>query len=1040
MATVSYPFDPSGGLASNLIQNEEQTLALSSNGYMFLIPFAGPFFKSSLKVVYYPGAKTLKEGVDYALTHYFKSASLSTAKPIYGSITFFNKTLSGSVKLTYQTIGGEWVTTKEKALAVLTNTLINPRTAYWEQISDLPYAFPPIDHVWSLDDLVGMSEVVDQLAKITAAIKAKGGGNGTSVSDEVIAHLAATNNPHGVNKVQVGLGNVLNYGIASESEAVVGVSNVLYMTPLRVKQAITAGLSGANVIHHSASGYIGNNGEKLSAGGIDDIIIGDSSAPSGTIDTSVVLGKEILTLNDTSKDSVIVGFQAAKTAIGAVDTVVIGAGALNGPADGYTVVASVVIGSDALSSTAVAEESVVIGRGAMQFRPGPNAYGVVVIGDAAACGDVAAPAVVDLGMVVAIGSNALGGWDGMNAIAIGTNALNSNHGIMDVYRSTNPGAAWGKNLIAIGHESMGYACTLSNTIAIGSKAARHTIAGDNNIIIGDGAAKNAQTINKSVLLTDWDMQPGSDSSVVIGIGAQTAAINYKPTNSVMIGYGVGNFNANNPTSAVAVGYFAGTAGIGAESVAVGNNANATALDAVAIGASARAQGQGSIAIGYNTNVIGTNLVSFGSGRKLLIGAETDDGTGRYLQVHGQAGFTDHVFGVTATAGDNSLKFATTAFVADALASSSGAISYDATLFNYKGTANELAANTTGTNMIALGKDALAANTTGNDNVALGQQVMKSATIARFNTGVGSLALYSMTTGVANTAVGYMAGYLATTGSYNVAIGESAMRDNVAAYFNVAVGHSAGLKVNGAYNTLLGNEAGGWMTSGDSNVAVGHYALCNNDTGSNNTALGANANVSTSDLSFATAVGANAYVSTSNTVALGRPIDTVVIGETGASGTAKLQVTGTISATTPTAGDNTTLVATTEFVTTAMVNQSQVAFDFVAGEAIAANSFVHIYNDAGVFKIQNASASVANKEANGFVKSAVVSGATGKVYFTGVNSGLTGLTVGLLYLSTTTAGRSQSAAPTTSGHVYQVLGYALSATSMFFQFTVPTTVA
>lgn len=39
-------------------------------------------------------------------------------------------------------------------------------------------------------------------------------------------------------KEQVGLGNVLNYGIATQAEAKAGTSNTKYMTPLRVKNAI----------------------------------------------------------------------------------------------------------------------------------------------------------------------------------------------------------------------------------------------------------------------------------------------------------------------------------------------------------------------------------------------------------------------------------------------------------------------------------------------------------------------------------------------------------------------------------------------------------------------------------------------------------------------------------------------------------------------------------------------------------------------------------------------------------------------------------
>lgn len=47
-------------------------------------------------------------------------------------------------------------------------------------------------------------------------------------------------NPHNVSKGDVGLGNVQNYGIASQNDAEFGYANNLYMTPLRTKQAIEA--------------------------------------------------------------------------------------------------------------------------------------------------------------------------------------------------------------------------------------------------------------------------------------------------------------------------------------------------------------------------------------------------------------------------------------------------------------------------------------------------------------------------------------------------------------------------------------------------------------------------------------------------------------------------------------------------------------------------------------------------------------------------------------------------------------------------------
>ncbi|MBU5311470.1 hypothetical protein KQI38_05470 [Tissierella carlieri] len=53
-------------------------------------------------------------------------------------------------------------------------------------------------------------------------------------------HPGSGTNPHGTTKSDVGLGSVLNHGIATQAEAEAGTSNVKYMTPLRVKELLDA--------------------------------------------------------------------------------------------------------------------------------------------------------------------------------------------------------------------------------------------------------------------------------------------------------------------------------------------------------------------------------------------------------------------------------------------------------------------------------------------------------------------------------------------------------------------------------------------------------------------------------------------------------------------------------------------------------------------------------------------------------------------------------------------------------------------------------
>lgn len=113
---------------------------------------------------------------------------------------------------------------------------------------------------------------------------------------------------------------------------------------------------------------------------------------------------------------------------------------------------------------------------------------------------------------------------------------------------------------------------------------------------------------------------------------------------------------------------------------------------------------------------------------------------------------------------------------------------------------------------------------------------------------------------------------------------------------------------------------------------------------------------------------------------------------------------------------------------------------LASEALSAGDQVNIYNNAGTANVRKADASTAGKDAMGFVLSAVSSGANATVYFEGTNTQLTGLTPGRQFLSATTPGKTQATAPTGSGQVVQVVGFATSATAMNFQAELPITLA
>lgn len=110
----------------------------------------------------------------------------------------------------------------------------------------------------------------------------------------------------------------------------------------------------------------------------------------------------------------------------------------------------------------------------------------------------------------------------------------------------------------------------------------------------------------------------------------------------------------------------------------------------------------------------------------------------------------------------------------------------------------------------------------------------------------------------------------------------------------------------------------------------------------------------------------------------------------------------------------------------------------SSENLAAGDLVNIWNSTGA-KVRKADATTAGKEAHGFVLSAVTSPAAATVYFEGSNTGVTGLTPGPQFLSTT-AGIATATAPSGTGNVVQRVGFATAAAALNFQAGIPIVLA
>lgn len=232
VTTGLYEEDLNGNNPANLVSGEIHTLQVpSTEDFYFIIPRAAPFFVASLVVYNHATGVEYLPNVDYTVGHHFIEAMDSIGKPIAGSIRFMRHDINGAVRLKYRTIGGNWGFDDTAILTELSKRQYNPIVRVWGNIAPIPYSFPPLIHDQSLDTLIGSDDLNDSLIRIANALGAASGGT-------TEFHVTDYENPHRTSKFHVGLGNVDNYATANDLDMDEGTARDLFVTPRGVTTAI----------------------------------------------------------------------------------------------------------------------------------------------------------------------------------------------------------------------------------------------------------------------------------------------------------------------------------------------------------------------------------------------------------------------------------------------------------------------------------------------------------------------------------------------------------------------------------------------------------------------------------------------------------------------------------------------------------------------------------------------------------------------------------------------------------------------------------
>lgn len=170
---MPYVFDPVGNLPTNLIVDELHTLTeINDLTYRIIIPEFSPFYTNNLMVKYNDGTNDtiLQEGIDYVLCLPYLGASRSIGSMIYGGISFNFAAPNGTIKITYQTLGGDWIADPDYVYEKLVNIVYNPRVTVWDVLTNVQETFPPVNHDHSLDYIYDIGDILLKMQEIADAI------------------------------------------------------------------------------------------------------------------------------------------------------------------------------------------------------------------------------------------------------------------------------------------------------------------------------------------------------------------------------------------------------------------------------------------------------------------------------------------------------------------------------------------------------------------------------------------------------------------------------------------------------------------------------------------------------------------------------------------------------------------------------------------------------------------------------------------------------------------------------------------------------
>jgi hypothetical protein len=214
----TYPLDVTGLAVTNRITNQTIPIVpgdpdITGSAPYILLPYA-PFHANNFVITH--GSTPLIRGQHYDFIGQHIHALRYIGKELFGGVYFYNRNISGTVTVSYNTIGSVYVQNNYQHMASFFNSYFSQQMVNWDRVFGVPALLPPLNSPTPLSSLKGVDDIVSAIEVLTSAVEDSDSGPLTTAINNLVNSLVThTNNrnAHGTTKADVGLDLVGNFGV-----------------------------------------------------------------------------------------------------------------------------------------------------------------------------------------------------------------------------------------------------------------------------------------------------------------------------------------------------------------------------------------------------------------------------------------------------------------------------------------------------------------------------------------------------------------------------------------------------------------------------------------------------------------------------------------------------------------------------------------------------------------------------------------------------------------------------------------------------------